>query len=778
MYQIETDGFDRSESNCMKWKQDSPTDEHINGCNNTPNYQLAIIRKTVASNEGTHNTAAGSAADGAAGTSGESAALFSKLRSFSIGSGPNSPQRVVSNLRGYLTHRLSNITPSDTGWRDSLLSIPKKWLSTAESVDEFGFPCTLPKVPVPPLEETMANYILAIEAFTTPAKLECTKLLIKKFMGPDGIGQKCHQYLMDKREAEDNWAYNYWLNDMYMDVRLPLPINSNPGMPMPPVRFTTVHDVARFAALLLSGIMKHKELLDSGNLPIDRAGSREKNQPLCMAQYYRPLGSCRRPGLERDTQYLAERGEKSDEHVIVVCRNQMYCVNLKTSSRGRISETEIASNILYVLSDAPCLPTKPPMVGLLTAEERTRWATNRNLLLENEVNQNSILLIEKALCILCIDEPLPNTFNAYTFTGATPTGYLVGDRDDTNMLHEMIHGGGSNYNSANRWFDKVLQIIICTDGTWGINYEHSFSEGDAIVNVIEKIYKNLEEKQSACNSVPSDPTPERIPWVITPQMDERIKQAAVAVDKAIGDFDLYVYRYKGYGKNFIKQCKCSPDAFLQLMLQLSYFKLYGHFVATYESASTRRFLLGRVDCIRASHKEALEWATAMCQGEGANVPLESEGEDDDARKVKFSIYNKDKLKELFRIACNRQTEIMVQNILGHGIDIPLLGLREASKEFNNGQVHELFNHETFQTANIFLLSTSQVATKSDAFMGYGAVTPRGYGCSYNPHADDITFCISAFYSCEDTSTTRFAKSLKESLDMMKDLMKDETDQTK
>lgn len=69
----------------------------------------------MASNEGSNNTAAGSAADGGAGTSGESAALFSKLRSFSIGSGPNSPQRVVSNLRGYLSHRLSNITPSDTG---------------------------------------------------------------------------------------------------------------------------------------------------------------------------------------------------------------------------------------------------------------------------------------------------------------------------------------------------------------------------------------------------------------------------------------------------------------------------------------------------------------------------------------------------------------------------------------------------------------------------------------------------------------------------------------
>lgn len=48
---------------------------------------------------------------------------------------------------------------------------------------------------------------------------------------------------------------------------------------------------------------------------------------------------------------------------------------------------------------------------------------------------------------------------------------------------------------------------------------------------------------------------------------------------------------------------------------------------------------GRVDCIRSASVEALEWAKAMCQGEGANVALESDKEDEeDARKVKFSIY--------------------------------------------------------------------------------------------------------------------------------------------
>lgn len=55
-------------------------------------------------------------------------------------------------------------------------------------------------------------------------------------------------------------------------------------------------------------------------------------------------------------------------------------------------------------------------------------------------------------------------------------------------------------------------------------------------------------------------------------------------------------------------------------------------------------------------------------------------------------------------------------------------------------------------------------------MGYGPVTPKGYGCSYNPKPDEIVFCVSAFYSYENTSAIRFAKSLQDSLDLMKTLL--------
>jgi len=51
---------------------------------------------------------------------------------------------------------------------------------------------------------------------------------------------------------------------------------------------------------------------------------------------------------------------------------------------------------------------------------------------------------------------------------------------------------------------------------------------------------------------------------------------------------------------------------------------------------------------------------------------------------------------------------MVKNILGNGIDIPLLGLREACLEVT-GDLHELFTDESYKISQCFLLSTSQVS---------------------------------------------------------------------
>lgn len=118
------------------------------------------------------------------------------------------------------------------------------------------------------------------------------------------------------------------------------------------------------------------------------------------------------------------------------------------------------------------------------------------------------------------------------------------------------------------------KIIICNDGTWGLCYEHSTSEGIAVVLLLEQILNNID------NMVPHEdgvslqhlPPPERMEWVISPEITKRLTEAAVSFDKRIEDLDFYVYRYKNYGKNFIKSCQVSPDVYIQLALQLAYFK--------------------------------------------------------------------------------------------------------------------------------------------------------------------------------------------------------------
>lgn len=119
---------------------------------------------------------------------------------------------------------------------------------------------------------------------------------------------------------------------MYLNYREPIPVNSNPGMVFPPRKFTTILDVARFTARLIDAALDHKDILNRKVLPQERATSREPGQPLCMAQYYRILGTSRLPGKKRDSHYISsipKNGEHVSEHVIVFCRSQMYCVPIK-----------------------------------------------------------------------------------------------------------------------------------------------------------------------------------------------------------------------------------------------------------------------------------------------------------------------------------------------------------------------------------------------------------------------------------------------------------------
>ena len=76
-----------------------------------------------------------------------------------------------------------------------------------------------------------------------------------------------------------------------------------------------------------------------------------------------------------------------------------------------------------------------------------------------------------------------------------------------------------------------------------------------------------------------------------------------------------VLHYKGFGKDFTKQHKISPDATAQLIKQLAFHKMFGRPGVTYESAQTRKYQLGRTEVIRSASKESKAWAEAMLDPE-------------------------------------------------------------------------------------------------------------------------------------------------------------------
>lgn len=92
--------------------------------------------------------------------------------------------------------------------------------------------------------------------------------------------------------------------------------------------------------------------------------------------------------------------------------------------------------------------------------------------------------------------------------------------------------------------------------------------------LLEKIMKQIDSESESDRNITQQllQPPNRLEWTITPELSQRMSSAAKNVDQRISDLDFFVYRYRGYGKSFIKNCKVSPDVYIQLALQLAYFK--------------------------------------------------------------------------------------------------------------------------------------------------------------------------------------------------------------
>ncbi|XP_059146443.1 carnitine O-acetyltransferase-like isoform X2 [Physella acuta] len=581
----------------------------------------------------------------------------------------------------------------------------------------FSVQYSLPKLFVPPLDQTLKKYLDTCRPLLTDEQYKATEEIVERFKNKEG--PNLQKLLEERAQNHTNWLSDWWKNIAYLEGREPIVINVNPALVCPRQDFRGLKEQIEFAARFIAGALDYKILLDEQRVPVDTLGGK----PLCMVQYYQLINACRIPGVKRDSHVcIPPTDPNQPRHINIIHKNHIFSVDVYGSKGEPLSISQLQQQIQYCV-DHSQVSADP--VGILTTLDRTSWGKLYASMAKDKANKAAFENIQQSIFILCLDGPYPQD-----------EGQQAADL----AASIFIHGGGSKLYSGNRWFDKTLQFIINSEGFIGLNYEHTTAEGPAIIGLYDHILGFIERNQESRVDAADVQAPLQLSFNVSDKTKTVIDKACYQLNTSAEDLMIRCLFFTEYGKNFIKSQKLSPDAYIQIAFQLAYYRIYKQPCATYETGSLRRFQLGRTDTIRSCSIASLAFTKAM---DDPAVP--------EVTKVDY-------LKKA--VASHRK--YTDDTISGNGIDRHLLGLKLIAIE-NGMNVPEIFMDLSYKESTHFRLSTSQVASKYASLLAFGAVVPDGYGLCYNPQDDQLIISVSSYNNNPQTNSDTFAQSLTTSL---------------
>lgn len=596
----------------------------------------------------------------------------------------------------------------------------------------FSLQDQVPRFPIPSLEDTAKRYLKSLEPLLNDQEYKSSEKAVADFIGPQGLGPVLQQRLHDvDKAAKYNWLEDIWLNKAYLEwrgssyinVNWAATIGDNPDLPVlrdVPADKVTVIQLDR-AARVITHMLEANDALNAQTMPVDLA----RGKPLDMDQFKWQFGTTRIPKAGRDEmkyQYPA-----TARHILVMYRDMAVEVPVYSPSGERASTAQIAAQLELATQKVDYLITKHgpiPSVANLTAADRDLWTNAREQLLKDPRNGANLASAEDALFGVCLDV-LPE--------GVDPATML----DPATNWAQYAHNG----NGHNRWFDKAIELVFLPNGRMGACCEHTpvdaLTTGRLLLETLAKEVGPVPAQTAAAGLEPPRP----LKWNLKPEVVSAIAEARDGATKLASDLRLFFGGVPEFGGKWIKSLGVSPDAFFQLAVQLAYLRQHGRPVATYESASLRRFLHGRTETIRSCTAEALAFATAF---------------DDKSVDVAHKL-------ELFKRAAATQSALTVAAAAGQGVDRHLLGLRAQLKDADEASHASLFTDPAYALSTSFMLSTSNT-TPGDKFRGgFAPVVADGYGVNYALDPKDIKIQVSDWKSNASTNADEFMGTLVQTL---------------
>ncbi|XP_056272838.1 carnitine O-palmitoyltransferase 1, liver isoform isoform X1 [Pseudoliparis swirei] len=593
----------------------------------------------------------------------------------------------------------------------------------------YSFQNSLPRLPVPSIKDTCRRYLESVRPLMEDEQYERMEGLTKDF--EKKLGPRLQWYLKLKSWWASNYVSDWWEEYIYLRGRGPIMVNSNYYAMDFLYVFPTSIQAAR-AGNSIHAIMLYRRKLDRAQVkPIYLLANKV---PLCSAQWERMFNTDRVPGLETDVlQHVND-----SKHIAVYHKGRYFKVWMFYDGRLLLPR-EIEQQMERILADSSEPLPGEEKLAALTAGDRTPWAKARETYFGRGKNKNSLDAIEKAAFCVTLDD------TEQRFDEDNPVKSL--DSYAKSLLHGKCY---------DRWFDKSFNLIVFKNGTMGLNAEHSWADAPIIGHLWEHVLSmdplklGYTEEGHCCGEPhPNLPGPHRLSWDIPAECQEVIQSSLTVARSLADDVDSHIFPFNDFGKGLIKKCRTSPDAFIQISLQLAHFRDKKKFCLTYEASMTRLFREGRTETVRSCTMETCAFVRAMMA--------------DETREERLS---------LLKLAAEKHQNMYRLAMTGEGIDRHLFCLYVVSKYLGEDSP---FLTEVL--SDPWRLSTSQTPVQQvDLFDlvrypeyvssggGFGPVADDGYGVSYIIVGENlINFHISSKHSSPETDSHRFGGNIRQAM---------------
>jgi carnitine O-acetyltransferase len=546
------------------------------------------------------------------------------------------------------------------------------------------------------------------------------------------------------------------------------------------------NQVTRAASLVVSALAFVRAVRRE-ELPPDTI----RGQPLCMYQYSRLFGTARIP-----TEHGCQIGQDpTSKHVVVMCQGQFYWFDVLDDNHDLImTEKDIAVNLQVIVEDAQEVPIQDAAkgaLGVLSTENRKVWAGLRDVLHREEGSNNSdcLNIVDSALFIICLDYTEPQTgadlcMNMLCGTSKIERGVQVGT-------------------CTNRWYDK-LQIIVCKNGSAGINFEHTGVDGHTVLRFASDVYTDtiLRFARTINGSAPSlwassspdpakrDPdsfgdvqtTPHKLEWDMLPELSTALRFAETRLADLIQQNEFATLEFPHYGKNFMTSMGFSPDAFVQMAFQAAYYGLYGRIECVYEPAMTKIYYHGRTEAIRSVTEESMDFLTTFWGENPAVQKIEAlrKACQKHTENTKICAKAQGPDRHLYALYCiwQRAIDESQEMASSDGWDSTCPSSPDASGVTSPNRNSVLSENESISSSpppapvqhnmpalfadggwdkiNTTILSTSNCGNPSLRQFGFGPTSADGFGIGYIIKDGSISICASS----KHRQTSRYIDALE------------------